>query len=101
VSNCRSRLIALFLSALVLLTSTPAAFAVGYWNVPGTYVQYIGYGMGPGHHVPMVLGPVRCDGWLGVGVRRLPSAPSAWPSASCGNAAVPSDTPLFQTTRLP
>jgi hypothetical protein len=59
------------------------AQAAGYWNVPGTFAQRAGHGYGGGYHAPLILGPVRCDGW-GLGApTRLPSAPS--PYYGCGS----------------
>ena len=54
------------------------ARAAGFWNMPGTVAQRTGHGYGGGYHAPLVLGPVRCDGWgLGTPVR-LPRAPSPY-----------------------
>ena len=69
----------------VLLAATCAeqARAAGYWNMPGTCAQRAGHGYGGGYHAPLMLGPVRCDGWgLGTPVR-LPCAPS--PYYGCGD----------------
>lgn len=61
---------------------TEQARAAGYWNMPGTHAQRAGHGYGGGYHAPLILGPVRCDGWyLGTPVR-LPCAPS--PFCGCG-----------------
>jgi hypothetical protein len=57
-------------------------WAAGYWNVPGTFAQRAGHGYGGGYHAPLILGPIRCDGW-GLGTpTRLPCAPS--PYYGCG-----------------
>src|SRR4051794_23276713 len=57
--------------------------AAGVWNMPGTHAQRAGHGYGGGYHAPLILGPVRFDGWaLGTPVR-LPYAPS--PYYGCGN----------------
>jgi hypothetical protein len=57
--------------------------AAGFWNMPGTHAQRAGHGYGGGYHAPLILGPVRCDGWhLGAPVR-VPYAPS--PYYGCGN----------------
>jgi hypothetical protein len=97
-----------FYSAVVSIViagaaSCPSAGAVGYWNMPGTYFQYSGYGFGPGYHAPLVLGPVRCDGWLGMGVRRLPYSPTACQAAcpGCDTCGATVGSPLFQSSRLP
>lgn len=63
--------------ATVLLAATciEQARAAGYWNMPGTFAQRTGHGYGAGYHAPLLLGPVRCDGW-GLGNQvRLPYAP--------------------------
>ena len=99
IRRCRL-IIGLMTAALLVLTSASSASAVGYWNLPGTYCQYYGYGNGPGYHVPMVLGPVACDGFFGMGVRRLPCPPTAMP-AGCVNCIASPTSSLFQTTVLP
>ncbi|MEX2317643.1 MAG: hypothetical protein WD669_10865 [Pirellulales bacterium] len=88
---------------IVMTANCPSASAVGYWNMPGTYWQYFGYGNGPGYHAPLVLGPVRCDGWLGRGVRRMPYAPTAcqFSSSGCDNCGAAAASPLFQSSLLP
>ena len=95
--------LAVLVSGVIIVAATGrSAQAVGYWNLPGTYCQYFGYGNGPGHHVPMVLGPVCCDGWLGLGVHRLPCAPTPGSAnANCANCSAQDLSPLFQTSRLP
>src|SRR4029079_10154133 len=62
------------------------ARAAGYWNMPGTHAQRAGHGYGGGEHAPLILGPVRLDGWgLGAPVR-LPCAPTPYYGCeSCGN----------------
>src|SRR6476660_3158278 len=79
-----------------LMTCLTAVFAVlwttscieqaqagGYWNMPGTYAQRSGHGYGAGYHAPLMLGPVRWDGW-GLGNQvRLPHAPL--PYYGCGS----------------
>jgi hypothetical protein len=72
----------------VCVERTPAA---GYWNVPGTFAQRAGHGYGGGYHAPLILGPVRCDGW-GLGTpTRLPCAPSPYYGCAsygdCGRTA--------------
>jgi hypothetical protein len=58
------------------------ARAAGYWNMPGTHAQRTGHGYGGGYHAPLMLGPVRCDGW-GLGNQvRLPYSPT--PYYGCG-----------------
>lgn len=56
------------------------AWAAGYWNVPGTFCQCMGFGCGAGYHAPLVLGPVSWEGWCAHNEIRLPHAPSP----SCG-----------------
>ena len=71
-------------SAVVFgLVCVEQSWAAGYWNVPGTFAQRAGHGYGGGYHAPLILGPVRCDGWgLGTPVR-MPCAPS--PYYGCGS----------------
>jgi hypothetical protein len=76
-------------SAIVLGTpGIEQARAAGYWNMPGTHAQRAGHGYGAGYHAPLILGPVRFDGW-GLGNQvRLPYSPSpyhVWANCSdCG-----------------
>jgi hypothetical protein len=63
-------------------TST-LAHGAGYWNVPSSFCQYIGYGCGAGYHAPLLLGPVSWEGWLATNERRLPYPPSS-PYSGCG-----------------
>jgi hypothetical protein len=86
-----------------LIVSGKEVWAVGYWNLPGTVYQCLGYGVGPGYHAPMVLGPVSCEGWLAHDVHRLPNAPTPYCGPfDYGIAAHQSQpSPLFQSTALP
>lgn len=47
---------------LAIGVARPAA-AIGYFNVPGSFCQCMGYGNGAGHHSCLVLGPVSCQGF--------------------------------------
>ena len=77
--DCLAVVFAVVLSAV----GAEQVCAAGYWNMPGTFAQRTGHGYGGGYHAPLMLGPVRCDGWgLGTPVR-LPCAPS--PYCGCGS----------------
>jgi hypothetical protein len=69
--------------AVVVTSAGQAAFAAGYWNMPGNVCQCIGCGFGAGYHAPLLLGPISHDGWLATNERRLPYPPAA-PYAGCG-----------------
>ena len=70
-------------AGLLTVSYIEQAQAGGYWNMPGTYAQRSGHGYGAGYHAPLILGPVRWDGW-GLGNQvRLPHAPL--PYYGCGS----------------
>lgn len=77
--------LAVILAVVLGAASTEQTRAAGYWNMPGTHAQRTGHGYGCGYHAPLMLGPVRHDGWgLGAPVR-LPCAPS--PYYGCGGCS--------------
>jgi hypothetical protein len=70
----------LAISTIVLLGTMAAATSVratGYWNVPSNFCQCMNVGWGAGYHAPLVLGPIRCDGWLRHSEVRVSYPPSA------------------------
>jgi hypothetical protein len=73
---------------LVAATALPFALSIastaaasGYWNVPSSFCQCMGFGWGAGYHAPFVLGPITCDRWCAHNEVRLPYAPVS--SYSC------------------
>lgn len=51
-------------AAFGLLAVAPSsASAIGYYNVPGSFWQCVGYGNGAGHHACLMLGPLSCRGF--------------------------------------
>jgi hypothetical protein len=78
----RRRLISSLLCLAAVLWAIPALGA-GYWNMPSSVYQCLGYGCGAGYHAPLLLGPVSCDGWLDTNVRRLPCAPCVQHPSPC------------------
>jgi hypothetical protein len=78
-----SRVLVRVLAALLAWAAgATSAGAAGYWNVPSSFCQCMGYGLGAGYHAPLVLGPVSYDGWLATNLHRLPYAPAP-PGAGC------------------
>lgn len=78
--------LAFFFAMLIAVATAPPAAATGYWNVPSSVCQCMGYGYGAGYHAPLVLGPISCDGWLARNEQRLPytpCSPTAW--YDCGD----------------
>jgi hypothetical protein len=76
------RLFGVVFAVILSAACTEQSLAAGYWNMPGTHAQRTGHGYGGGYHAPMILGPLRCEGWhLGSPVR-LPYAPA--PYYGCG-----------------
>jgi hypothetical protein len=73
------------LSIFAGLFLTAPIYAAGYWNVPSTFCQCIGYGCGAGYHAPLVLGPVSHAGWLDHNEIRLPYAPRPAYAPGCYN----------------
>jgi hypothetical protein len=67
---------------LVSATIDTPANATGYWNLPSSIYQSMGYGCGAGYHAPLLLGPRSCAGWFATNERRLPYAPAP-PHAGC------------------
>ena len=57
------------LAALVVfgvLSASVEAVGIGYWRYPSTPAQFCGYGVGSGHHVPMI----RCPGYQSIDIQR-------------------------------
>lgn len=50
-------------AALIAFAAARPAAAIGYFNVPGSFCQCMGYGNGAGHHSCLVLGPMSCQGF--------------------------------------
>jgi hypothetical protein len=66
----------------ILLTAAPAA-AIGYYNLPGNFCQWCGYGNGAGYHSCLVLGPSTCQGACSPNEVRLACPPQP-PCYGCG-----------------
>jgi hypothetical protein len=79
---CRSVWLAAVL--LTFMTAGPAA-AIGYWNLPGNFCQWAGYGNGGGYHACFMLGPITHEGWATPNEVRLPCPPNP-ACAGCGYA---------------
>lgn len=62
-------------AALLALAATRPAAAIGYFNVPGSFCQCMGYGNGAGHHSCLVLGPVSCQGFCSTHEVRIECPP--------------------------
>jgi len=81
-AHCKERgvrsniLVSTTIGAALVLTSSIPANASGYWNMPSSFSQHWGYGFGAGYHAPMILGPIRWDGWQAPNEVRLPYSPS-------------------------
>lgn len=69
---------------LAVLTVSAPAHAIGYWNMPGNFCQYWGYGCGGGYHACFVLGPASCDDCCTHNLVRVPHAPRP-PYECCGS----------------
>ena len=55
---------------------TSAAQAGGWYHMPTSFCQCMGWGFGPGYHAPLMLGPPRgCVPTMPHRVVRLPAAP--------------------------
>jgi hypothetical protein len=72
-------------ATLAVFSVAAPAGATGYWNMPSTFCQCMGVGWGAGYHAPLLLGPIRCDGWCNNKEVRLPFSPSP-PYACYGHA---------------
>jgi hypothetical protein len=78
VLKCWPKTSAAVAACCVAIALAPAtASAIGYFNMPGNYAQFWGYGCGPGYHACMVLGPISFHGGFRHGVERLPYPPSS------------------------
>lgn len=98
---------------LFMLAIAAPAFGSGYWNVPSSCWQNMGFGCGGGYHAPLVLGPVNCREAFRHNHFRLPYAPSPPPCAGCSEsfaapsvleqtpAPTPAVDPTSRTPRLP
>ena len=82
-----SQLIAgVVVTAVLGMAGAIQACAAGYFNLPGTITQWAGHGYGAGYHAPLILGPIKFDGWHVRHEVRLPSAPCAsCACAGCGD----------------
>src|SRR3954451_15675032 len=68
--------------------------AVGYFNLPGTLLQYSGHGFGGGYHAPLILGPVQFAVWHLPNQRHVACAPA--PICGCstyGDCGGPLEAP--------
>ena len=80
--SCLTVVSAIFLG----IVGIEQARAAGYWNMPGTHAQRAGHGYGAGYHAPLILGPVRFDGWgLGNQVRLSYSPTPCYGYGNCGD----------------
>jgi hypothetical protein len=99
-------------ATLLVCLGAERALAAGYWNVPSSWAQHMGYGNGGGYHAPFVLGPPNCRGYFRHNHYRVPYAPTARPygnrCATCGESfasptvlePTPAPTPVVvRTTR--
>jgi hypothetical protein len=76
--------------------------AAGYFNMPGNMMQRTGHGYGAGYHAPLILGPIKFDGWHVRNEVRLPSAPRA--SCACaggGDCGQMMETPSMMQGVVP
>jgi len=55
--------------------TTESAWAIGYYNLPGSFCQCFGYGNGAGHHACLLLGPSTCEGFCATKEVRLECPP--------------------------
>ncbi len=60
-----------------------AVLAGGYWNMPGTLPQRVGYGYSGGYHAPFILGPMKFDGLRAPNEIRLRCAPCCCCTYAC------------------
>ena len=77
--------LAVIAATLALVSTSERAIAVGYWNVPGNFCQWHGYGFGAGYHAKFVLGPITCHDYFAHNEVRLPYAPQPPYSCYCQN----------------
>jgi hypothetical protein len=73
--RCLSMCVVCVAALAVVGISVPSVSAAGYWNVPSSFCQCIGYGYGAGYHAPLVLGPITCHGYVNYNEVRLPCPP--------------------------
>jgi hypothetical protein len=66
--------LAAVIAIFAAVAASEQAFAVGYWNVPGNFCQWHGYGFGAGYHAKLVLGPITCWDCFAHNEVRLPCA---------------------------
>ena len=69
------------LTTLIVLGSGTVVGATGYWNLPGTFCQWSGYGFGGGYHAPLMLGPITYECLSTPNDVRLPYAPNPYACA--------------------
>jgi len=68
-------------TAFVVFAGASSASAMGYWNLPGNFCQWLGCGYSGGYHACYALGPINggcCNAW---NETRLPYAPNPYACA--------------------
>jgi len=91
----RSVFYSLVIGAALFLTSGVPASATGYWNMPSSCCQLLGYGCGAGYHAPLVLGPINWSDWCTHNEVRLPYSPAVpygWSGCSQGGSGFAAPT---------
>jgi hypothetical protein len=86
---------------LMAIAAAPV-WAIGYYNLPGSFCQCFGYGNGAGHHACLVLGPSTCSGLCTTNEVRLeypPRPPYGCYGGGCGT--MESGTWLDEPTMAP
>ena len=63
-----------FVLALAWIGANPAQ-AGGWYHMPTSFCQCMGWGFGPGYHAPLMLGPRNCAPTIPHRVIHLPAAP--------------------------
>jgi hypothetical protein len=93
--------VAIIVVSAVMTASGPSLLATGYWNLPSTFCQCVGYGNGAGYHAPLVLGPIYCDGYFDSKEVRLPCpprSPYSWYDCGADGCGCDSSNTLYEPT---
>jgi hypothetical protein len=69
------------IASTIVLAGASAVSAMGYWNLPGNFCQWLGCGYSGGYHARYALGPINggcCEAWNEV---RMPYPPNPYACA--------------------
>ncbi len=82
IKHLQNKYLAAYLGCVICFGLTQQAMAAGWYNMPTSLMQCIGYGYGPGYHSPLILGPRMAAGIEAKRTVYVPRAPISYPSGT-------------------